>query len=223
MWDRWPGRASRSRTSAYRRRKPGRALLVLAVLLIAAAVVWVRAIGHAKDVNALTRCPASSDGQETPLPYSALDTVTPAPPNEVRVTVLNGSNQRGLATEVSAQLTDLGFGPGAAPADDPLYPQGNLQCMGQIRFGPDGAAAARTLSLLVPCTQLVRDDRAGAMVDLSVGTNFSALTPSSAAHTILDQLTAWSKAHPATQSGNDVAPHITIAPSLLAAAHTATC
>ena len=55
-------------------------------------------------------------------------------------------------------VTDvLGFTEAAEPTNDPLYPDSNLTCRGNIRFGANGAAGARTVSLVLPCVPMVRD------------------------------------------------------------------
>jgi hypothetical protein len=89
---------------------------------------------------------------------------------------------------VAAQLRDLGFSV-QGTGNDPLFPQENLECYGQIRFGAAGEAAASTLTLVMPCAELVRDGRQDAGVDMSVGTGFGDFNPGRAARDALDQLT----------------------------------
>ena len=107
----------------------------------------------------------------------------------VRVLVRNGGGQRGQANLVAAQLGDLGFAEAAPPDNDPFYPEGDMECVGQLRFGA-GRAGAATLALVLPCTELVRDDRPDDTVEVAVGTAFGDVNPGRAARDALDQLAA---------------------------------
>jgi hypothetical protein len=100
-----------------------------------------------------------------------------------------------------------------------------MSCVGQIRFGPQGAAAARTLSLLVPCAQLVRDTRTDATVDFSVGANFNGLIVGPAARQALSQLTAWARQNPVPPGGllNQPQARPSLALPLLTAARPGHC
>jgi hypothetical protein len=206
--------------------------VIVVALTAVAIVVWTKVIAKDADINTAVSCssPATAaPGQSAPsvgtaLPYNALDNVAPIPPADVSVRVFNASTQRGVASQVSAQLTDQGFKI-AAMGNDPLYPKQDMNCRGQIRFGANGEAGARALSIVVPCTQLVRDDRQDASVDIAVGRNFSAVLPNSQARQAIQQLSAWADSHPAQQGGQQaqgtLAPQLN--PSLLAAAHTTQC
>jgi hypothetical protein len=206
--------------------------VIVVALAVAAIVVWTKAIAHDSDVNAVVNCSspsAAAPGQPAPslgtaLPYSALDNVAPIPPADVQVRVFNGSSQRGVANQVTAQLGGQGFKI-AATANDPLYPKQDMKCRGQIRFGANGAAGARALSLVVPCTQLIRDERQDATVDISLGSTFTAVTPNPQAQQAIQQLAAWGAGHPAPQGGQQaqgaLAPQLS--QSLLSAAHTSQC
>ncbi|MGW5054461.1 envelope integrity protein Cei [Actinokineospora sp. NPDC004072] len=183
----------------YRKRRPVPALIFLAVLAIAAGVVWIQVLEDAGAERADARtCPASPlpaealAGLTEPLgevlPHSALDDVTPAPARTALIRVLNASGQNRQATAVSESLSELGFAKLAPPKNDMLYPEGSLACHGQIRFGQKGVAAARTLSLLVPCAELVRDGRKDATVDLAVGQRFGHVDPRPEGREVLDLL-----------------------------------
>ena len=52
-----------------------------------------------------------------------------------------------------------------------------MVCIGQLRFGPAGQGAASTVALVVPCTELVRDERGDDTVDVAVGTAFRDVNP----------------------------------------------
>jgi hypothetical protein len=125
---------------------------------------------------------------------------------------------------VSIDLRQRGFQV-ADPASDPLYPKQDMSCRGQIRFGVNGESAARTMSLLVPCTQLVRDTRQDGTVDLAIGKSFIGVAPNSQALQAMQQLSAWAANHPAPQGGqqalNSVLPQLS--PDLLAQAHSTQC
>jgi hypothetical protein len=205
--------------------------VIVVLLVVAAVVVWTKVIAKASDVDAAVACaqPTVTAGQKKPatgtvLPYTALDKIAPMPPSEIKVQVYNASTQRGAATQASSELAQAGFQVGA-PADDPLYPKQDMKCRGQIRFGANGESAARTISLIVPCTQLVRDNRQNAGVDLAIGSEFASVTPNSQAQQALQQLTAWAASHPAPQGGqqsqNSVQPQLNSA--MLAQAHSDQC
>lgn len=217
----------RRRGRIYRKRKPMVAIVILAVLIIAAGVVWIKTFSHAGNINVLTSCPApaTKTAGQSDLAYAALNNVVPQPASSVQVQVLNGGSQRGLASRISAELTQLGFGQAGQPGDDPQYPKGNMRCYGQIRFGANGESAARTLSLVVPCAQLVRDNRQDTLVNLSVGTSFTDLAPNGDARQVLSQLADWSAQHPSINGGllahDGIAPQIS--PALLSGAHPGQC
>lgn len=220
----------RVRTNGYRRRRPWPAAIILLSLLVAATTVWVSVINRDTNPNAVASCPASGTPssaatQQTPLPYTALHAVTPAPPQDVSIRVLNAGGQRSLASQVALTAQLFGFTLAAPAANDPLFPQGNLPCVGEIVFGPNGVAAARTLSLVAPCTQLVRDDRQTSTVDLVLGQHFASLSADNAARTVLNQLTQWASRHPLPSGGLQAYPELApqISPALLDRAHSTVC
>ena len=211
----------------YRKRKPIPAVIVVCLLAVAVIVVWVKVFGKASDVNAIIACAPSSTAKQpagTPVAYDSLDKIAPEPAADVKVQVYNATTQRGAALQVSNQLSQAGFQV-AAPANDPLYPKADMACRGQIRFGANGESAARTISMVVPCTQLVRDNRQDSTVDLSIGKTFTGVAPNSSAQQALAKLATWAQSHPAPQGGqqalNSVLPQL--APDLLAAAHPDQC
>ncbi|MDQ3988004.1 MAG: envelope integrity protein Cei [Actinomycetota bacterium] len=182
------------------------ALLLILLLGSVAGTVWLTVL-ESTSSQATLDCPpppavAGAPPSGEVLDRTALDEVPPAPPQLARVQVLNGNGQRGEAAIVSAGLTDLGFRPAAEPANDPLHPTFELNCPGQIRFGGGGIGAARTLSLVVPCAELVRDPRPGDVVDLALGTSFTGLAPNAEAQSVLASLVRLGQ--PAPPSG---APH----------------
>ncbi|WP_154670713.1 envelope integrity protein Cei [Actinopolyspora erythraea] len=193
----------------YRRRRPLPALILLAVLALLSGFVWTRVFESTETVEMATRCnvpdakPGTSAAQPgdpptrtqagTMLPRDALDDTTPAPPQDVPVHVFNANGEANQATLVSEALSNLGFAEGGEPANDPVYTDLNLKCHGQIRYGRAGAGAARTLSLMAPCAQLVRDQRSGTTVDLALGSEFDGVRATQQAQQVLQQLRNWAK------------------------------
>ncbi|MPY77514.1 MAG: envelope integrity protein Cei [Actinophytocola sp.] len=187
------GRVSRP----YRKRRPLPALVLVALLGAASLYVWFSVFAEADDINQEIAChpPASAPpGMEyTSVGHDALDDVTPIPPSKVPVQVLNAGELRGEAGITTAELRQFGFTQVATPANDPAYKNRTANCEGQIRFGDNGAAAARTLSLIDTCLELVNDGRKDATVDLAIGTQFTDVMPRDEAVEVLDQLSAWAK------------------------------
>jgi LytR cell envelope-related transcriptional attenuator len=166
-------------------------LAVSGLLLTVVVFTWSMVLGNATNGPSGSVCPGpASAGPDTGTiqPANALNQGAPAPPSIVRIRVLNGSGQRGQANLVASQLGELGFTEAADPTNDPLYPSGNLNCRGEIRYGPNGMAAARTVRLMLPCVALVKDSRTDDTVDIAVGTLFGEVNPSKAAKTALQQL-----------------------------------
>ncbi len=100
---------------------------------------------------------------------NTLASTRPADPSVVQLRVFNASQSRGLAKTVTEQLRTAGFESILPPTNDPLYPASDLRCVGEIRYGRAGAAAARTVLLVAPCSQLIVDDRFDDSVDLALG------------------------------------------------------
>ncbi|MEQ3552499.1 envelope integrity protein Cei [Pseudonocardia nematodicida] len=179
-------------TRPYERRRTRPILVTTAVLAVLAVATWVVVLSAVTDGPSSTVCstPATGPVAGTELDREALAGITPAAPRDVRFQVLNAGGQRGQGTLVSAELTDLEFGEAAAPGNDPAHPDGDLDCIGQMRFGPDGEAGAATLALALPCVELIRDDRGGAVVDVVVGGAFTDVAPGRAARDALEQLSS---------------------------------
>jgi hypothetical protein len=215
----------------YRRRRPLPAIILIGVLGFVATIVWIRTLETAER-RTDTACAAPQavvDDQQAQqargevLDHDALDEVDPLPPDAVKVTVLNANGQRGQAGVVASVLSvDLGFTKADEPTNDPLYPNFDLDCQAQIRFGTNGIAAGRTLSLVVPCAELVRDARPDDTVHLALGKQFEALRPSAEAREILRQLTELAAQPPNGPSGGQQGAQPTVDPALLAAARDPT-
>jgi len=175
----------------YRRRRIGPMAITVAALAVVALVTWTVVLVQSGGKSGVAACPPPATGSVgSVLEAGSLDGTTPAAPSSVRTAVSNAGGQRGQANLVAAQLGDLGFGEARAPANDTLYPDGNLECHGQLRFGASGEAAAGTLTLVLPCLELVRDDRGDDSVDVAIGTTFTDVNPGRAVRDILEQLGA---------------------------------
>lgn len=189
----------------YERRRTRPIVITAVVLAVVVVATWTVVLTTAPQGPNSTSCPAPAAGSLPGKEISRADlgAATPAPPRDIRFQVLNAGGQRGQANLVSAQLRDLEFGEAAPPGNDPAFPDGDLGCIGQLRFGPDGAAAAGTLALALPCVELIRDDRSGGVVDVVIGTAFTDVAPGRAARDALDQL-----ASPGTEGGAQADPSL---------------
>lgn len=170
---------------------------MIAILGGFSAFIWLKALNDSTDVDDAIRCspPASPPPgmTYTSLSHDALDDVDPIPPDKVDVRVLNASGKRGQAALVTESLKQLGFKHTARPTNDKSYEgRDTPACRGQIRFGENGEAAARTLSLVDSCVEFIKDDRKDASVDLAIGGDFTDVMPRREAVTALEILSSWS-------------------------------
>ncbi|HVK22703.1 MAG TPA: envelope integrity protein Cei [Actinokineospora sp.] len=196
-----------ARPRGYRKRRPLPALILIVLLGVTAGIVWLQVIKTDEADSRAMRCnaPAAVTPVEgvappligEPMDRTGLDRTAPVPPATALVRVLNASDTRGQANTVTETLRELGFAQVAAPENDVLYPKESLlTCRAQIRFGQQGMAVARTLHLLEPCAELVRDERQDATVDLVVGKMFDHLKPRPEARKVLDLLAEWAQSNP---------------------------
>lgn len=219
------GRGSRP----YRKYRPLPALILITLLGGFSLFVWFKALHDDADIDAAVRCdpPAAPPAgvTYTSAGHGALNDVNPIPPDRVAFRVLNASQARGQAAIITEELRQLGFSQAGKPADDPAYENRSANCRGQIRYGDNGAPAARTLSLLDGCIELIKDNRKDASVDLAIGTQFGSVLPQREAMQILDELAAWSEERRGQGSGElaagDSGPEIE--PTLLQAARSTSC
>lgn len=115
----------------------------------------------------------AADGVTDPGPRPCpTPTETAAQPAEVRVRVLNGTGERGLAAAAGAELQARGYvvtgiGDTASPVTE----------VAQVLHGPDGLRAARSIAAQVDAAVLVDDDRSGPDVDLALGAGYAGLRP----------------------------------------------
>jgi LytR cell envelope-related transcriptional attenuator len=217
------------RNRPYQRRRRGPMLVMVVALFVAAVVTWTTVLIKGTGAAGAVACPLPAAGPAPGevLPAAVLANVAPIPPSTVKVRVLNAGGQRGQANLVAAQLGDLGFGQAAPPKNDTFFPDGDMVCKGQLRFGQAGLAAASSVALVVPCAELVRDARGDDTVDVAVGTAFGDINPGRAVRDALDQLGASGSG--TTGSGNadpaagNAAPPAVVDPATLAEARQATC
>lgn len=211
------GTAFDKRGRPFRRRNYLPGILLFAALAVVTLLVWVMALSRPPDVREATICngppppadpaaPAPTLGEQ--VTRADMTDVMPAKLADAKIRVLNASGQGGQAAEVAGELRDLGFAEPAA-SNDTLYNNSRLECIGQIRFGPSGRAAAAAVWLVAPCTELYQDQRSDDTADLAIGTEFSELTHSDDIDAVLASLRP-----DATQAAD---------PTLLKKIHTATC
>lgn len=178
------GTAFDKRGLPFRRRNIWPGVVAAGVLAIITAVIWLIALSRPAEVDEAAVCNPPPPQIEPNAPilgqqvsFSAMTDTDPARLTDTKIRVLNASGHGGQAAEVSGALRDLGFAQPTAD-NDPIYANTRLTCQGQIRFGEKGKAAAASLWLVAPCTELFQDDRPDDSVDLAIGTEFTALTHS---------------------------------------------
>lgn len=174
-------------TSMKGRRRPLPYVILVAALAATAAIAWVAAFTQSPDV---TRVACERPGTGEVASATELAGEAAAAPGSIPVRVLNANGEAGQATEVSEGLIDLGFMAAENPVgNDPLIPDQDLDCYGQIRFGAAHGPNGATLHALFPCLELIRDGREDGSVDVALGRGFKGLDdsgPVRAAMTALD-------------------------------------
>ena len=153
---------------------------LLAVALIATGVY---AVGELREPSAEPGVIAPKDFGPAAVDLTCPEPeAVPLPPNEVTVTVLNGTSRSGLAGSVSEDLAQRGF-----TVEDP----GNTrQASGAatIVHGPAGYLAAQSVTAQLEDAQLRLDeDREGTAVDLLIGDGFSGLVDEEEASAALEE------------------------------------
>ncbi|MDQ2846240.1 MAG: envelope integrity protein Cei [Actinomycetota bacterium] len=154
--------------------------------------------------SSTTKTTAVSTTLGTLTDKNTLANSRPADPTNLQVSVYNAAHQRGMAKTLSDEMRTVGFASIDKVDDDPLYPAHDLRCVGEIRYGPAGVFGARTALLMMPCAQLVVDNRVDASVDIAIGALYQFSTTSTAVKT---QLTAIKQADtpPAVIEGQTMA------------------
>src|ERR1700748_1454838 len=137
-----PGDQPVARPSA---RRPLPALAFLLCLSLLTALVWWRVI-HRADADAHPKA--------TKTCAVATPTLLPQPAG-VSMDVLNSTQRTGLAASAAAALRKVGFKVTAVNNDT----AGLIPGVAEIRFGPQGQAAATLVSLYLPGATLVPNAR----------------------------------------------------------------
>ena len=216
----------------YRRRRYRAAGVFMAILVVLGLVVWVVALTGSEASATPTECNEPTAASATPSAASTATTSaaattravvkrddmlseTPAPLSTFQVRVLNASTQRGAAQSVSNDLTAQGFTPAtdAAYGDDAVYPNHDMNCVAQIRFGPAGKASAAAVWIAVPCAQLINDGRRGTDVDVALGEYYHGAEQSQDAQAALEAL----------RSADPKNPKTGVDPGLVSAVHAQKC
>jgi hypothetical protein len=143
-------------------RRPLPPIIFLVVLLVAALAVWWNVF----------RTNAKEQAQQDAACSSASQAAPSMDPTTIDVRVLNATDQQGLASTVASQLGSLGF-----VVDEVSNDNSGRQVtgVGEIRYGPRGADAARYVALYAPGATDYRDTRATAVVDVVIGPGFKSL------------------------------------------------
>lgn len=206
-------------------------VIAVVVLLVLGLIVWVSALSKGSSDPVATTCnqPTAPSASASAAPTSAaprttvaanqLVDVAPAALATFQVRVLNASARRGEARSVLDDLTGQGFTPATDTpyADDSVYPDQNLNCVGQIRFGPAGRAAAAAVWVAVPCAELVDDGRPGTVVDLALGRQFASKEQTQDQQAVLESLRS------TDTSGRTGGATTGADPSLVRAVHSGAC
>ncbi|MEI4271471.1 LytR C-terminal domain-containing protein [Klenkia sp. LSe6-5] len=153
--DRRPARPRRDR-------RPIIPLVFLLVLAVLALGVWWNVFRDAAATDREAAAACSSAAQAPP----SLD------PSTVELRVLNATSTAGLAQTVATTMQSRGFVV-TEFANDPTGRE--VTGVGELRFGPRGAEAARYTELFLPGATEYQDTRATAVVDLVVGPDFTEL------------------------------------------------
>ena len=165
--------------SLRRRHMRERQAVVFGVLLAALAVVGLGAAAVYTDSLDLPFMNRDFASDPTPTPSVSH---FPCPPEgalpvayaEVTVNVYNATTTSGLAAATQGQLTDRGFAVGTT-GNQPSY-----DGVVRITFGTQGIAAAYTLAAQFPDSALLLDGRQDATVDVTLGSDFTALVAADA-------------------------------------------
>jgi hypothetical protein len=155
-------------------------LAVVLVLVVVAAVVGVAwQFAQREPSDEVTSRPKASCTQPEAEAASEKVPVPVVPPEKVKVNVYNATSRAGLASDTANALKRRGFRIGKV-ANDPT--KRNVTGEAEVRHGPKGAGAARTVGAQVGDVVDIPDGRRKRVVDLVLGPGFDQLlTPAQAA------------------------------------------
>lgn len=94
---------------------------------------------------------------------------TPAAPEDVAVTVLNGTDRSGLAARISGELGERGYAPGE------IGNTTRAQGAAVIQYGPEGYLAAVSVQAQIPAATLQLASQPGSKVAVLLGPDFDEL------------------------------------------------
>jgi hypothetical protein len=143
-------------------RRPLPPLIFLLVLALAALATWWYVLRQEKQQVA----------QEEQACQSAQAAAPSLDPATVHLRVLNATDTAGLATTVSASLTERGFVVDEVGNDDSGR---TVTGVGELRYGPAGNDTAAFVHVYVPDAGDFKDTRADQSVDVVIGPEFSTL------------------------------------------------
>lgn len=154
-------------STASRRRRRTTAL-VLAGITIVLLIVLAYAVAYVQGWVGSDEPSGGTDNSQA----TSTSTVADLEPSDVTVNVYNAKGEPGLAGKIAGELRDLDFTVDDVD-NDPEKAQ--IDHTADIRFGPDGQAAAESLQQLVPESELVPLEREGDAIDLVLGDDFKEL------------------------------------------------
>lgn len=195
------GYATDAEGRPFPRRRTGPAIAIATVLTVAAIAAWSYALVAGGDKSVPIDCnpPTTAGAHFSVADRDAMLDVAPAAQSTFRVSVLNSAAARGEARSVSEDLIAQGFAAGEpAYGDDTVYPDRDLHCAAQIRFGQAGQGAAAAVWLALPCAQLIDDGRTGSAVDVALGEFYTGTRPSQDMQAALESLRSVDPRNPKT-------------------------
>ena len=173
----------RARREQYVRRQRMLSLIVLSALVIAVVVgaAWAWRTLQRPAVSEQEAAPAASAPAEATAGCPAPGSL-PAAPDQVVVTVLNGTDVNGLAGSITEQLDARGFGTGQAANADPT------QVPLLIQHGPDDYLAAMAVAAQFPDAQVEEsEDLSGGAVTVTIGEGYPELVDEATATAALQE------------------------------------
>jgi hypothetical protein len=161
------------------KRRPLPALVFLLALCVLAALVWWRVLN--RDGSTASTSPSCSSTPTT------VATQLPRPA-AVTVRVLNSTDRDGIAGTTTTTLKADGFATLAADNDDKpdtYGSHGTIPGVAEIRYGPNGEAAAKLLSYYFPTATTVRRDGQDATILVALGTAFKSVAAPAAVNSAI--------------------------------------
>jgi LytR cell envelope-related transcriptional attenuator len=162
-----------SESPLWRKRRRRRQRITMTVIVLLVLAVGVGAYGYEQGWLAQ---PAEG-GAVAVLPTCPPPTAHPLTPADVRVNVYNSTSRNGLASTVAEALGKRSFVVETV-ANDPLH--ADVTGTALVRYGRNGAEAAKLVKAQVPRAAMHLDKRKNATVDLVLGDAFRRLSPAAA-------------------------------------------